>query len=363
MFFQLQLNRFLPALTILVGNNGLMYVKLVEIGTLLSKKNPYMYRTQLKHLAVQGMDVLPQAGYDIPQKTLLVHVVPIFLAYRLLMEENIELGQLFLKRLREGFAHKHGMRKFVVNERKAPLLVCVDVKDEKCVSVPEWIDEFIRDLQLQRQEVQKHSVPSAGPSTSGQQTTARVAPKRKCLKTFLQQCKKPRTDESGDESTSPVSSSDVKPEEFFVDPTIKSEPQDSSRMETSGEIPEPTPNIKLEPISMDSTPESPNEPTPVPISVDPTPELPNESTPVEPIPESPEEPTTSESPVEPTPERKIHPIPVALVDLSKISFVPAMGIFPEPGDLIVKFHKPPPRVFFIQGDGDGMYWMNIKRDE
>ncbi|GBN48740.1 hypothetical protein AVEN_135686-1 [Araneus ventricosus] len=110
-------------------------------------------------------------------------------------------------------------------------------------------------------------------------------------------------------------------------------------METipSGEIPEPTPNIKLEssipeptpaPISMDPTPELPNEPTPVPIS----------ESPVEPIPESPEEPTTS--------ERKIHPIPVALVDLSKISFVPVMGIFPEPGDLIVKFHKPPPRVFF-----------------
>ncbi|GBN48738.1 hypothetical protein AVEN_135685-1 [Araneus ventricosus] len=81
-----------------------------------------MYRTQLKHLAVQGMDVLPQVGYDIPQKTLLVHVVPIFLAYRLLMDENIELGKLFLKRLREGFAHKHGMRKFVVNERKATRL-------------------------------------------------------------------------------------------------------------------------------------------------------------------------------------------------------------------------------------------------
>ncbi|GBM42245.1 hypothetical protein AVEN_234969-1 [Araneus ventricosus] len=337
MWFQLQLNRFLPLLTILIGNNGLMYVKLVEIGTLLSKKNPYMYRTRLKHLAVQGMDVLPQAGYDIPQKTLLVHVVPVLLAYRLLMEENVELGQLFLKRLREGFAHKHGMRKFVVNERKAPFLVCVDVMDEKCVSVPKWIDEFIRDLELQRQEVQKHSVPSAGPSTSGHQTTAstRVASKKECLKTFLQQCKKPRTDESGNESTSPVSSSDVKPEEFFVDPTIKSEPRDSSIMETipSGEIPETTPNIKLEssipeptpaPISMDPSPESPEDPTPVPISMDPTPEdptpeLPNESTPVEstsespvePTPESPEEPTPESQEEPTTPERKIHPIPVA----------------------------------------------------
>ncbi|GBM64394.1 hypothetical protein AVEN_135119-1 [Araneus ventricosus] len=94
---------------------------------------------------------------------------------------------------------------------------------------------------------------------------------------------------------------------------------------------------------MDPTPES---------SENPTPELPNESTPVE---------STSEEPT--TPERNIHPIPVASADLSKISFVPTMGIFPEPGDLIVKFHKPPPRVFFIQGDGDGMYWMNTKRDE
>ncbi|GBM64393.1 hypothetical protein AVEN_135118-1 [Araneus ventricosus] len=201
MWFQLQLNRFLPPLTILEGNNGFMYVKLVEIGTFLGEKNPYVYRTQLKHLAVQGMDVLPQARFDIPQKTLLVHVVPIVLAYKLLMEENIELGQLLLKRLSEGFAHKHVMRKFVVNERKSPLLVCVDEKDDKCVSVPKWIDEFIRDLELHREEVQKHSVlsTSAGPSTSGHQTTAntRVAPKRKCVQTFLQRCKKPRTDTNG----------------------------------------------------------------------------------------------------------------------------------------------------------------------
>ncbi|GBO07482.1 hypothetical protein AVEN_83928-1 [Araneus ventricosus] len=118
MWFQLQLNRFLLPLTILVGNNVFMYVKLVEIGTFLGKKNSYVYRTQLKHLAVQGMDVLPQAGFDIPQKTLMVHVVPIVLAYKLLMEENIEVGQLLLKRLSEGFVHKHGMCKFVVNERK-----------------------------------------------------------------------------------------------------------------------------------------------------------------------------------------------------------------------------------------------------
>ncbi|GBO04324.1 hypothetical protein AVEN_264795-1 [Araneus ventricosus] len=298
-----------------------MYVKLVEIGTLLGKKNPYVYRTQLKHLAVQGMDVLPQAGYDIPQKTLIVHVVPIVLAYRLLMEENIELGQLLLKRLSEGFAHKHGMRKFVINERKSPLLVCVDEKDDKCVSVHKWIDEFTRDLELHREEVQKHSVLSPSAALEG-----------KCVQTFLR-CEKTRTDESGNESTSGFStehSLDVKLDDFFVrhelsmDPTpnIKLEPQESSIMEA-------IPSGELEPREFsipDPTPESPEEPTPE-SPVEPTPESPVEPTPespVEPTPESPEEPTTS--------ARKIHPIPVAFVDLSKISFVPTMGIFPEPGD-------------------------------
>ncbi|GBN96646.1 hypothetical protein AVEN_237174-1 [Araneus ventricosus] len=65
-----------------------------------------------------------------------------------------------------------------------------DEKDNKCVSVPKWIDEFIRDLELHREEVQKHSVlsTSAGPFTSGHQTAAytRVAPNRKCVQTFLQ---------------------------------------------------------------------------------------------------------------------------------------------------------------------------------
>ncbi|GBN35092.1 hypothetical protein AVEN_142267-1 [Araneus ventricosus] len=126
-----------------------------------------------------------------------------------------------------------------------------------------------RDLELHREEVQKHSVlsTSAGPSTSGHQTTAntRVAPERKCVQTFLR-CEKTRTDESGNESTSGVStepSLDVKLDDFFVRhelsmdpaPNIKLEPQESSIMEAipSGElepressIPEPTPNTKLE---------------------------------------------------------------------------------------------------------------------
>ncbi|GBN49647.1 hypothetical protein AVEN_160539-1 [Araneus ventricosus] len=157
MWFKLKLKAFLPIVSILVGNNGLLYMKLVEIGLLLGKRNPYSYRTCLKHFAVLGKDVLPLEGYDVPHKTMHAHLVTLAQAYQLLLDEDVQLAQLLVDRLAKGYARKHGMRKFVLNEGKAPLLECVDEMDDRCISVHEWIDSFVRDLELYRREVARSS--------------------------------------------------------------------------------------------------------------------------------------------------------------------------------------------------------------
>ncbi|KAF8763319.1 hypothetical protein HNY73_021514 [Argiope bruennichi] len=160
MFFQLQLNEFLPSLTILIGNGGNMYVKLVDIGVLLCKSNPYAYRNLMKHFAVQGKDILSTVGFKIPPKTLTSHYVPIVLAYKFIMSEFPDTAKLFQKQLQEGIAHKNRMRKFVAHEKKAPLLLCVWTSDDKCVSVPLWIEQFIKHLERYRLEVRKNPTTS-----------------------------------------------------------------------------------------------------------------------------------------------------------------------------------------------------------
>ncbi|GBN95869.1 hypothetical protein AVEN_101341-1 [Araneus ventricosus] len=170
MWFNLKLKPFLPIVSILVGKNGLFYIKLVEISLLLGKRNPYSYRTYLKHFIIPGKDVLPLEGYDVPSKTMNAHLVTIAQAYQLLLDEDVQLAKLFVDRMAKGYARKHGMCKFVVSDGKAPLLECVNETDDRCISVPEWIDSFVRDLELYRREVARSSSESTmGPSTSGLQ--------------------------------------------------------------------------------------------------------------------------------------------------------------------------------------------------
>ncbi|KAF8789573.1 hypothetical protein HNY73_007503 [Argiope bruennichi] len=140
-----------------IGEGGNMYVKLVDIGVLLHKFNPYAYRNLMKHFAAEGKNILSTVGFKIPPKTQTPHYVPIVLAYKFIMSEFPDTAKLFRKQLQEGIAHKHRMRKFVSHEKKASLLLCVEKCDDKCVSVPLWIDQFIKNLQCYRQEVKRNS--------------------------------------------------------------------------------------------------------------------------------------------------------------------------------------------------------------
>ncbi|GBM81160.1 hypothetical protein AVEN_29378-1 [Araneus ventricosus] len=355
MWFKLKLNAFLPIVSILVGKDGLLYMKLVEIGILLGKRNPYSYRTCLKHFAVQGKDVLPLEGYDVPHKTMHAHLVTLALAYQLILDQDVQLAKLLVDRLAKGYARKHGMRKFVLNEGKAPLLECVDETDDKCISVPEWIDSFVRDLELYRREVARSSSESTmGPSTSGLQQSAG---KRKCLeedgilRRLLLQTRPSEEYVLPLTNTEPSPVDDEPSSDSPMDVAIKAEPMDVTIKTEPSSVPENV-TIKTEPLPVDIVIKS------EPASDDDIETEPSE----EPVPEGirSEEPVPEQQSAEET-SRKPQLL-YAVLNFENITFSSATRVFPEPGDVIVKFQTPPSRVFFVKGEEDGMYWINNHRN-
>ncbi|GBL86700.1 hypothetical protein AVEN_194926-1 [Araneus ventricosus] len=347
MWFKLKLNAFLPIVSILVGKDGLLYMKLVEIGILLGKRNPYSYRTCLKHFAVQGKDVLPLEGYDVPHKTMHAHLVTLALAYQLLLDQDVQLAKLLVDRLAKGYARKHGMRKFVLNEGKAPLLECVDETDDKCISVPEWIDSFVRDLELYRREVARSSSESTmGPSTSGlQQSAGKCLEEDGILRRLLLQT---RPSEEYVTNTEP---SPVDDEPSPMDVAIKTEPMDVTIKTEPSSVPENV-TIKTEPLPVDIAIKS------EPASDDDIETEPSEEPVLEGI--NSEEPVPEQQSAEET-SRKPQLL-YAVLNFENITFSSATRVFPEPGDVIVKFQTPPSRVFFVKGEEDGMYWINNHRN-
>ncbi|GBM48982.1 hypothetical protein AVEN_11469-1 [Araneus ventricosus] len=343
MWFKLKLNAFLPIVSILVGKDGLLYMKLVEIGILLGKRNPYSYRTCLKHFAVQGKDVLPLEGYDVPHKTMHAHLVTLALAYQLLLDQDVQLAKLLVDRLAKGYARKHGMRKFVLNEGKAPLLECVDETDDKCISVPEWIDSFVRDLELYRREVARSSSESTmGPSTSGLQQSAGKCSEDGILRRLLLQTRP---------SEEYVTNTEPSPVDSPMDVAIKTEPMDVTIKTEPSSVPENV-TIKTEPLPVDivikSEPASDDD-----IETEPSEEPILEGiNSEEPVPEQQSAGETSRKPE----------LLYAVLNFENITFSSATRVFPEPGDVIVKFQTPPSRVFFVKGEEDGMYWINNHRN-
>ncbi|GBM70219.1 hypothetical protein AVEN_69378-1 [Araneus ventricosus] len=82
----------------------------------------------------------------------------------------------------------------------------------------------------------------------------------------------------------------------------------------------------------------------------------------EPIPEriNSEEPVPEEHSAEATSRKP--PLLYAVMNFQNITFSSASRLFPEPGNVIVKFQTPPSRVFFVKGKEDGMYWINNHRN-
>ncbi|GBN69893.1 hypothetical protein AVEN_147326-1, partial [Araneus ventricosus] len=261
----------------------------------------------------------------------------------------------------KGYARKHGMRKFVLNEGKAPLLECVDETDDRCISVPEWIDSFFRDLELYRREVARSSSESTmGPSTSGLQQSAGKRKRSEddsILRRLLFQ-KRPSeeyalpVDAVINTEPSPVDDEPIS--DSPVNVAIKTEPSSDSPMDVT---------FKTEPSSVPENPVdvtiktelSSDPPVDIVIKSEPSSDDDIETEPSEePIPEgiNSEEPVPEEHSAEATNRKP--PLLYAVMNFENSTFSSASRSFPEPGDVIVKFQTPPSRVFFVKGKEDGM---------
>ncbi|KAF8782549.1 hypothetical protein HNY73_012818 [Argiope bruennichi] len=386
MFFRLQLNEFLPPLSILIGEGGNLYVKLVDVGVLLRKSNPYSYRNLMKHFAVQGKDILSTVGFKISPKTLTAHYVPIVLAYKFILAEFPDTARLFQKQFREGIAHKLRMRKFVSHGKKAPLLLCVEKSDDKCVSVPLWIDQFVKDLERYREEVRKNPTtctsrefvkraasasnmqylkkmkldnePEPGPSNKNIPLIDLVSPENSMDTSQESPVEQVSRDTTPRESMNPVQliSQDTPQEcpvenvseDIVQEPPVGPISQDIAQEPPVGPISQDiAQEPPVEPISQDIAQEPPVEPISQDIAQEP---------PVEPISQDTipvERPSTPETvPNSSNPRRQV---PMFYVNVNnKLS----SGSYLEPGDLIVKIHTLPSRVIFMVDDHDAMYWVN-----
>ncbi|GBN96452.1 hypothetical protein AVEN_181777-1 [Araneus ventricosus] len=272
-----------------------------------------------------GEGRFPLEGYDVPHNTIHAHLVTLAQAYQLLLDVDVQFFQLLVDRLAKGYARKHGMRKFVLNEGKALLLECVDEMDDRCISVPEWIDRFVRDFELYRREVARSSSESImEPSTSGLQ---QWAGKRKRSE-----------DDVINTETSPV---DDEPFSCSpVDIAIKSKPISDSDSPVEiviktehPSIPENTVDIviKSEPSS-DNVIETETSEEPIPQAMNSE--------------ELPEKPTAEETET----NRKLSLL-YAVMNFKNITFSSASRFFPESGDVIVKFQTTPSRVYFCENGG------------
>ncbi|CAL1286317.1 unnamed protein product [Larinioides sclopetarius] len=76
MWFRIQLEHGLPLLSILIGHDGFFYVKLIDIGRLLGKENPYVFRNSLKYFAIEGKMSYPPLDSTFPTKPFKLTLYP-----------------------------------------------------------------------------------------------------------------------------------------------------------------------------------------------------------------------------------------------------------------------------------------------
>ncbi|GFS58304.1 hypothetical protein TNCV_2474841 [Trichonephila clavipes] len=146
MWFQFALNASVPPVQILIGVDGKLYFRLLDLFQSVQIKNV----TKHSHV-FPCKNVLP--SHRLYPKTIQnTGVVDIEGLFSILHAENFVMKDLFLKALTMGYAHKTGMRKITDKFKNGPTLTLVDTRDNKSVFIPEWIHRFKLDVKKVRRE-------------------------------------------------------------------------------------------------------------------------------------------------------------------------------------------------------------------
>ncbi|GFS35462.1 uncharacterized protein NPIL_688381 [Nephila pilipes] len=152
MWFQLLLPFQTSTLSALVGRDGKIYFRLVDVAALLSKNGVYSFAKRFQSVTLQGTDVLP-FHKDYPIVTKKTHLVPPNVVYNILAAENVPLSSSFAKALNMGYVFVPPVKQLLVESfKKSPVLnVCPeDASMPKGILVRKRVQAFVDKVQQQR---------------------------------------------------------------------------------------------------------------------------------------------------------------------------------------------------------------------
>ncbi|GFW02681.1 uncharacterized protein TNCV_2456951 [Trichonephila clavipes] len=316
MWFKLLLPRQHYPLAAMVGKDGKLYFRLVDVGALLGRSKVYEFAKRFDNLAIQGKDVLP-AHKPYPIMTQKSKLVTPAVVFNILNAELSSLATSFAISLNAGSALvENPSNLFVESFKTAPVLHVQDSPVPNSILVRLWVQTFIQKVQDMRR-MQNGSKPS--------------------IQMVYEACLKAQR----------LALPAQRPERM---PTLPERPVEPERMPNPPVEPERMPNPPVEPERIPIPPERPVEPERMP------------NPPVEPerIPIPPERPVEPERmpnpPVEPEripipPERPAEPaqrlerIPTPPVEPERIPIPPVeperIPIPPVEPEITAEPEKPP----------------------
>ncbi|GFR16689.1 hypothetical protein TNCT_391371 [Trichonephila clavata] len=149
MWFQLALSMDGPVLGILVGMDNLLYFCILDIASLLGKKNGTMFAKCFTNDIILGNHVLPPTQ-QYPKQTARVQLVTRNAALHIIGRKNKKLAKKLSNTLETGYAYVQGKRTFEYSYKQSPKLFVVDCPHKNTVKVAQWIRKFTQDLQRKR---------------------------------------------------------------------------------------------------------------------------------------------------------------------------------------------------------------------
>ncbi|GFY73641.1 uncharacterized protein TNIN_440601 [Trichonephila inaurata madagascariensis] len=147
MWFKILLPHQHYPLAAMVGKDGKLYFRLVDVGALLGRSKVYEFAKRFDNLVIQGKDMLP-AHKRYPVMTQRSKLVTPDVVFNILNAELSSLATSFATSLNVGFALVvNPGNLFVESYKTSPVLHVQDSPIPNSVLMRKWIQDFIQKLQ------------------------------------------------------------------------------------------------------------------------------------------------------------------------------------------------------------------------
>ncbi|GFX19675.1 uncharacterized protein TNCV_2075831 [Trichonephila clavipes] len=149
MWFKILPHQHYP-LAAMVGNDGKLYFRLVDVGALLGRSKVYELAKRFDNLVIQGKDVLP-AHKQYPIMTQKSKLVTPDVVFNILNAELSSLATSFVISLNVGSALvENPSNQFVESYKTSPVLHVQDSPVSNSILVRLWVQTFIQKVQDMR---------------------------------------------------------------------------------------------------------------------------------------------------------------------------------------------------------------------